>query len=87
MVRPFGYENGGIPGPLPPLPEEVHVRKAGEPVIRYRIELYTDKHLRWFAQIETFDDSPSPRVQWTKTAETWVDAVKMAEQRIAADRH
>ena len=58
-----------------------------DPKRRYVIALHTDRHLRWFAQIETYvEGHPGPAVGWTAACETWDGALECARQKIIDDR-
>ena len=53
----------------------------------YRIELLTDVSLRWYASIVTYYlESSSWSSEYTRTAETWQEALALAQQRIEERR-
>jgi hypothetical protein len=72
--------------PATPLPPGVKGRDVKTITLRFRIELCTDESLRWFAEIRTVNERGETSVGWTKTAETWSDALALASERIAAKR-
>lgn len=50
-------------------------------MLRYRIELYTDEELRWFAEVQSVDEEGHV-VGWTVTSDLWDSAVLLAIEKI-----
>jgi hypothetical protein len=59
----------------------------GDVTLHYRIEVYTDAQGRWFAQVEeSLDGTDRTSCEWTKTADTALEALELAQERVRRRR-